>query len=62
MQDLLNCLILSESAYKVVDMGAVNASKLVMRMEKSFPPGLVTIRRMQWSLDSVNHRCAKMAC
>lgn len=57
MQDLMNCLVVSEGAYKVVDMGRTAASEMVQRIRSQFPPTLATIQRVQWSLPSVYHRC-----
>jgi hypothetical protein len=49
-------LVLSESTYKVVDMGRKGASRMVQRMKLNFPPGAVTLENLQWSLPSVYHR------
>ena len=58
MQDLVNCLILAESSYKVVDMGRKRGARMAQRMKRSFPAGAVTLERLQWSLPSVFHRYA----
>ena len=56
MQDLLNCLVLSETSYKVVDMGRKRATEMINRIRQTFPQGAITTERVQWSLPSVFHR------
>ena len=56
LQDLLNCLVLSETAYKVVDMGRSRATEMISRIKHTFPDGAVTVEHVQWSLPSVFHR------
>lgn len=57
MQDLLNCLVLAECAYKVVDMGKKKATETINRIRQTFPEGAMTAKHVQWSLPSVFHRC-----
>lgn len=56
LQDLLNCLLLSEASYKVVDLGVEGATEVLGRMKETFPDHAVTVSRVQWSLSSVFHR------
>ena len=56
LQDLLNALVLSEGAYKAVDHGSRIAAELVSRVVAGFPPGYITLQRLQWSSPSVRHR------
>ena len=56
LQDLLNCLVLSETSYKVADMGRRRATEMINRIRQTFPQGIITTERVQWSLSSVFHR------
>lgn len=55
-QDLVNCLILSESVYKILDLGAKVATRVLERIQSLFPPGLATLESVQWSRPGVHHR------
>lgn len=56
MQDLLNCLILSECVYKVHDLGPDDAVKTMKTIQETFPAGLMTVQGLQCSLSHVHHR------
>ncbi|KAK9820296.1 hypothetical protein WJX72_008693 [[Myrmecia] bisecta] len=56
LQDVLNCLVLSEVVYKVVDLGEEAAAASVTQLRQDFPPGLVSVQHLQWSLPHVGHR------
>ena len=56
LQDLVNSLLLSETIYKVHDLGAKAAVSKLRDMQESFPPGLTDIQKVQSSLSHVHHR------
>ena len=55
-QDVFNCMCLSEGVYKVVDYGVERAAEILTAIIEGFPPGLVTIKRVEWSLPDAEHR------
>jgi hypothetical protein len=57
---MVNCVILSECVYKVVDMGPLPAAAIACQLSQDFPPPLFTLRRLQWSEPHVRHRCAQV--
>ena len=57
-QDTLNCMVLSEAVYKVVDFGDVGAADMLAAIVRSFPPSLLTVRRVQWAQPHAHHRRA----
>ncbi|KAK9832529.1 hypothetical protein WJX81_006107 [Elliptochloris bilobata] len=56
LQDTLNCLVLSEAVYKVVDYGDAGAADMLAAIVRSFPPSLLDIRRVQWAQPHSHHR------
>ena len=61
-QDTLNCMVLSEAVYKVVDFGDVGAADMLAAIVRSFPPSLLTVRRVQWAQPHAHHRRAGPLC
>lgn len=57
-QDTLNCIVLSEAVYKVVDFGDVGAADMLAAIVRSFPPALLGIQRVQWAQPHSHHRRA----
>ena len=55
---MLNCLLLSECAYKIADMSQKAATRKVQRVKQTFPKGMITLESVQWSLPNLNHRSA----
>ena len=56
MQDVFNCMCLSEGAYKVVDYGEEKATEILGAILEGFPPGLVSLKRVEWSRPDSHHR------
>jgi len=56
LQDLINCLVLSECVYKCVGRPEEEAFQAMSELKSSFPPGLVTIRNAQFSNEHTLHR------
>ncbi len=50
-------MCLSEAVYKVVDYGEERASEILAAIIAGFPPGMVSIRRVEWSQPDAQHRC-----
>ena len=42
-------MCLSEGAYKVVDYGEEKATEILGAILEGFPPGLVSVKRLEWS-------------
>ena len=57
-QDILNSMLLSESVYRAYSSGPEAAAAAFREFEKGFPPGLITVQRIQCSLPHVPHRQA----
>ncbi len=55
-QDVFNCMCLSEGVYKVVDYGEERAAEILTAIMEGFPPGLVTMKRVEWSQPDAQHR------
>lgn len=51
-------MVLSEAVYKVVDFGDVGAADMLAAIARSFPPSLLTVRRVQWAQPHAHHRRA----
>jgi hypothetical protein len=51
-------MCLSESVYKVVDYGVDKATEILRAIMEGFPPGLVSLKRVQWSQPYAQHRYA----
>lgn len=58
VQDVFNCMCLSEGVYKVVDYGEAKAAEILAAIIEGFPPGLVSLKRVQWSQPYAQHRHA----
>ncbi len=58
LQDVFNCMCLSEGVYKVVDYGEEKATEILGAILEGFPPGLVSLKRVEWSRPDSNHRQA----
>ncbi len=56
LQDVFNCMCLSEGVYKVVDFGVDKAAEILAAIIEGFPPGLVTLKRVEWSQPDAQHR------
>jgi hypothetical protein len=56
VQDVFNCMCLSEGVYKVVDYGVDKAAEILAAIMEGFPPGLVNLRRVHWSQAYAQHR------
>lgn len=56
LQDLLNCVILSEHVYKIVDHSQETSVSLINGVKAQFPPHLATLRGVQWAQPHVRHR------
>ena len=56
LQDVFNCMCLSEGVYKVVDYGEEKATQILGAILEGFPPGLVSLKRVEWSRPDSNHR------
>ena len=56
MQDLLHGIFLSEGTYKVVDLGVDGATDMTSGLYMAFPPQLLALTNVAWSLPDVNHR------
>lgn len=56
LQDVFNCMCLSEGVYKVVDFGEDKATEILGAILEGFPPGLVSLKRVEWSRPDSNHR------
>lgn len=56
LQDLVNCLVLSECVYKCVGRPEEEAFLAMSELKSRFPPGLVTIRHAQFSNTHTAHR------
>lgn len=54
-------MCLSEGAYKVVDFGEEKATEILGAILEGFPPGLVSLKRVEWSRPDSNHRQAPEA-
>ena len=61
LQDVFNCMCLSEGVYKVVDFGEERATEILGAILEGFPPGLVSLKRVEWSRPDSNHRQAPEA-
>ena len=56
-QDLLNCVLLAEHVYKIVDHSLdASLAQLNATRAAAFPPQLVTLRAVQWAQPHVRHR------
>lgn len=55
-QDLMTCAVLSETVYKVVDLKPAEVLECLQDLSASLPPGLCTLRAVQWALPHVQHR------
>lgn len=62
LQDVLNSLLLAECVYRAYDGGPAAAAAALAELARAFPPGLITVRRLQCSLPHVPHRCARPHC
>ena len=51
-------MCLSEAVYKVVDYGEQGATEILAAIIGGFPPGMVSIARVEWSRPDAQHRCA----
>jgi hypothetical protein len=49
-------MCLSEGVYKVVDFGVEKAAEILAAIIEGFPPGLVTLKRVEWSQPGAHHR------
>ena len=49
-------MCLSEGVYKVVDYGEEKATQILGAILEGFPPGLVSLKRVEWSRPDSNHR------
>ncbi|CAL8465334.1 g4869 [Coccomyxa elongata] len=49
-------MCLSEGVYKVVDYGEERAAEILTAIMEGFPPGLVTMKRVEWSQPDAQHR------
>ena len=56
LQDVFNCMCLSEGVYKVVDYGEEKATEILGAILEGFPPGLVSLKRVEWSRPDSSHR------
>ena len=56
LQDVFNCMCLSEGVYKVVDYGEEKATEILRAILEGFPPGLVSLKRVEWSRPDSGHR------
>jgi hypothetical protein len=56
LQDLMNCIILSEHVYKIVDHSTETSVGLINGVKAEFPPHLVTLKSVQWAQPHVKHR------
>ena len=56
LQDVFNCMCLSEGVYKVVDYGEEKATQILGAILEGFPPGLVSLKHVEWSRPDSNHR------
>ncbi|BDA42442.1 probable protein EDS1L at N-terminal half [Coccomyxa sp. Obi] len=56
VQDILNCILLSESVYRAHETGPKAVAAAFNTSSKSFVPGLITITQLQCSLPHVQHR------
>ena len=56
LQDILNSMLLSESVYRAYSNGPEAAVAAFREFEKGFPPGLITVQKIQCSLPHVPHR------
>ncbi len=56
LQDVLNCLILAETVYKVQAGNHAEVATTVMALKQDFPAPLVSLERLQWSLPHIAHR------
>ena len=56
LQDVFNCMCLSEGVYKVVDFGEEKATEILGAILEGFPPGLVSLKRVEWSRSDSNQR------
>lgn len=63
-QDVLNCLVLSEAAYRVLDQGPAQVPRILTERKQQFPTGLITLQSVQTSLPHVQHRspCHLLTC
>ena len=55
-------MVLSEAVYKVVDFGDAGAADMLAAIVRSFPPSLLTVRRVQWAQPHAHHRRAWPLC
>lgn len=51
-------MCLAEAVYKVVDYGEERAAEILAAIIDGFPPGMVSIRRVEWSQPDAQHRSA----
>ena len=58
MQDVLNCLVLAETVYKVQEGNHADVANTVSALRQDFPAALVSLEKLQWSLPHVPHRFA----
>ena len=56
MQDVLYCLLVAETAYRVHDHSAAEVASFVDGLRQDFPSSLLTIESLQWSQPQVPHR------
>ena len=49
-------MCLSEGVYKVVDYGEEQATQILGAILEGFPPGLVSLKHVEWSRPDSNHR------
>jgi hypothetical protein len=62
MQDILNCMLLSESVYKAYESGPEAAAQAFRDFQQGFAPGLITVHSLQCSLPHVQQRCPRPSC
>lgn len=56
LQDLMNCVLLAEHVYKIVDHTTDVSVSLINSVKAQFPPHLTTLRTVQWAQPHVRHR------
>ena len=62
LQDVLNCLLLSETVYRVHDHSNTEVARIFDSLRQDFPPSLLTLQRLQWSQPTVAHRWVLLLC
>lgn len=56
LQDVLNCLLLAETVYRVHDHSNTEVARIFDSLRQDFPSSLLTVERLQWSQPNVAHR------